>query len=92
MEVNREKNNKFFMIIAAFINGHLMQIDARIEPEKFNIISLDTSVLPDPITDYSENFIQLSDVNMHYRIYGSGKKPLILIHGKAFAGLLKRYF
>lgn len=70
-----------FMIITAFLNGHFMQFDIRVNPEKYNLISLDTSELPTPITDYSEDFIQLSDVNMHYRVYGTGKKPLILIHG-----------
>lgn len=73
----------FFMILLLFLNGHLMQLEIRIEPEKFNLISLDTSDLPDPITGYSEDFVQLSDVNMHFRVYGSGKKPLILIHGNS---------
>ncbi len=71
-----------FMAIISFFYGHFTQLDLRIEPDKYNLISLDTSVLPNPITEPKEDtFIQLSDVKMHYRVYGDGEKSLILIHG-----------
>lgn len=70
-----------FMVFATFIGGHFMQLDVRIEPEKYNLITLDTSNLPEPVTEYTEDFIQLSEVKMHYRVYGSGEKTMILIHG-----------
>lgn len=69
------------MVLVSFFTNHLMQADIRIEPDKYNLITLDTSELPEPIKEYTEGFVQLSDVKMHYRVYGYGKSPLILIHG-----------
>lgn len=58
------------------------RIYVRTESAKHNLITLDTSVLPEPIEEpEKDNFVQLSEVNMHYQIYGHGEKPLILIHG-----------
>lgn len=70
-----------FMALLSFLYGHIQQIDIRLEPEKYNLISLDTSVLPEPCSEYAEGFVELSDVKMHYRVYGSNKPSLILIHG-----------
>lgn len=71
------------MVIASFVSGHIMQADLRLEPEKYNLISLSEDNLPIPNKDYKEGFAQLSDINMHYRVYGEGKPPMILIHGNA---------
>ena len=59
------------------------QLSVHIRSSKYDLITLDTSVLPDPITEPGfDGFVQLSDVNVHYRIYGEkGKQPLLLIHG-----------
>lgn len=71
-----------FMALAAFITGHIMQFDLRVNPEKYNLISVKTSSVPSPVTEYDfDGYVQLSEVNMHYRVYGEGKEPLILIHG-----------
>ncbi len=52
------------------------------ESKKYNMIKLDTSDLPNPITTpVVETDIQLSEVKMHYSIYGEGGHPLILVHG-----------
>ena len=52
--------------------------------KKHNLITLDTSELPEPVMTPSEDsFVQLSEVNMHYQVYskdGCGY-PLILLHG-----------
>lgn len=62
--------------------GGIWQIVVRKQSEKYNLITLDTSSLPSPITEpEADGFVQLSQVNMHYQVYGRGKKPLILIHG-----------
>ncbi len=70
-----------FMALLSFIGGHFMQLEIIFVPEKYNLISLDVSAVPEPCRDYTEGFVQLSDVNMHYRVYGKDKSPLILIHG-----------
>lgn len=62
--------------------GGIWQIVVRKQSEKYNLVTLDTSVLPDPITEPEiDDFVQLSQVKMHYQVYGHGKQPLILIHG-----------
>lgn len=59
------------------------QISVHIRSSKYDFITLDTTALPQPAAEPSfDGFVQLSEVNMHYRIYGEkGKKPLLLIHG-----------
>lgn len=52
--------------------------------KKYNMISLDTSLVPEPVDGPSkEADVQLSEVKMHYAVYGEGGHPLILIHGNA---------
>lgn len=70
-----------FMAILSFITGHVMQVDIVFNPDKYNVITLEATDLPSPVKDYDDNFIQLSDVRMHYRKYGNGGEPFILIHG-----------
>jgi len=77
-----EKLIAFFMAISMFVSGHFIQADIRIHPEKYNLITLDTSELPEPINSPEvDDFVQLSEVRMHYLVFGHGKYPLILIHG-----------
>lgn len=72
----------FIMAFTAFLTGHIMQFDLRINPEKYNLKAIDTSAVPSPVeAPEFDGFVQLSDVNMHYNVYGHGKPPLILIHG-----------
>lgn len=69
------------VLIIAVIGGG-WQIYVRIQSKKYNLITLDTSSLPEPVTKpETDSFVQLSEVKMHYQVYGHGKKPLILIHG-----------
>lgn len=80
------KNMKAFINIlltfTTLFSGIASQIDFVINPQKYNPITLDTSSVPAPIEEpAADSFIQLSEVNMHYRIYGGGKPPLVLIHG-----------
>ncbi len=48
----------------------------------YNLITLDTSSVPSPVEGPTkEDDIQLSEVKMHYTVYGEEGYPLILIHG-----------
>lgn len=67
--------------IMTFFTAHYMQIELRANTEKYNLITPDISSLPEPVDSAEEGFVQLSDVNMHYKRYGNGNKAVILIHG-----------
>lgn len=54
----------------------------RKESQKHNLITLDISDLPEPILEPSvEADIELSEVTMHYAVYGDKGHDLILVHG-----------
>lgn len=73
--------NILLSLLLAF-GGMASQADYLIRPEKYNARTLEVRDLPQPVTEPSEDaFVQLSDVRMHYQIYGAGKAPLILVHG-----------
>ena len=75
-----------FLALVSLVSGHIIQADIRIHPEKYNLMTIDTSNLPEPVeAPTADDFVQLSEVNMHYRIYGEGGAPLILIHGNGAA-------
>lgn len=53
-----------------------------VQSKKYNLITLDTSSLPEPVPGpVKEDDIQLSDVKMHYAVYGEKGHPVILVHG-----------
>jgi len=71
-----------FLIFSTICSGIAAQIEFVLTPQKYNAITLDTSSLPSPVTTPSaDTWVRLEEVNMHYQVYGSGKTPLILIHG-----------
>ncbi len=50
--------------------------------KEYNLITLDVSEIPEPVAGPDiETDIQLSDVKMHYQVYGKEGHPLILVHG-----------
>ena len=52
------------------------------QSKKYNMITLDTTALPSPVSGpVLETDIQLSEVKMHYAVYGKSGHPLILVHG-----------
>ncbi len=58
------------------------QMYVRQESKNYNLITLDTTQLPSPVTEpEEEGFAELSEVKMHYQIYGKDGYPLILVHG-----------
>ncbi len=67
---------------AMLFGGAAAQADFLIHPAKYNAKTLDTSALPAPVSQIeTDDYVQLSEVRMHYRVYGKNKPPLILIHG-----------
>lgn len=63
-------------------SGLYSQFDFIFNPQKYNAIDIDASNVPAPVKEYvTDSYVQLSEVNMHYRIYGNGEKSIILIHG-----------
>ncbi len=58
------------------------RIAVRQASKEHNLISLDTSSVPSPVEGpVKEDDVQLSEVRMHYAVYGDEGYPLILIHG-----------
>lgn len=53
-----------------------------VQSKKYNLITLDVSSLPEPVSGpVKEDDVQLSEVKMHYAVYGEKGHPLILVHG-----------
>lgn len=56
----------------------------RNQSQKYNLIEIDTSNIPSPVTEIAyESDVQLSEVKMHYVVYGDSGHPLILVHGNS---------
>lgn len=53
----------------------------RHESKKYNLITLDEPDIAPIATDPVEADIELSDMTMHYAVYGDEGYPLILVHG-----------
>ena len=72
------------IVLAAAVGVGIWYTSVHLSSKKHNMISLDTSSVPEPVSGpESENDVQLSEVKMHYAVYGNGGHPLILIHGNA---------
>ena len=67
--------------LVAAIGTGAWKIAVRNASKEYNLITLDTSAVPSPVTEFTEADIQLSEVKMHYAVYGEEGYPLILIHG-----------
>ena len=68
--------------LAIMIGAGVWQGVVRNQSKKYNLITLDTSNVPSPVTSIvKEADIQLSEVKMHYSVYGEKGHPLILVHG-----------
>ncbi len=68
--------------LACVVGAGIWQIAVHQQSKKYNMISLDTSNMPSPITSpVKEDDIQLSEVKMHYSVYGENGHSLILVHG-----------
>jgi pimeloyl-ACP methyl ester carboxylesterase len=68
--------------MAVVVGAGIWQIAVHQQSKKYNMITLDTSNVPTPVTNVvKEDDIQLSEVKMHYSVYGESGHPLILVHG-----------
>ena len=67
---------------AVVVGAGIWQIVVHQQSKKYNMITLDTNNVPTPVTNIvKEDDIQLSEVKMHFSVYGEGGHPLILVHG-----------
>ena len=58
------------------------QIYVRQQSKNYNLITLDTSNIPEPVSgSVIESDVELSEVKMHYAVYGDKGHDLILVHG-----------
>ncbi len=68
--------------LAVVVGAGVWQIAVHEQSKKYNMITLDTSNVPTPVeSPVKEDDIQLSEVKMHYSVYGEKGHPLILVHG-----------
>lgn len=68
--------------LAVVVGAGIWQIGVHQQSKKYNMITLDTSNVPSPVTTpVKEDDIQLSEVKMHYVVYGEKGHPVILVHG-----------
>ena len=82
-----KKGKRFFKVVgslalAVVIGAGAWQVYVRQESKNYNLITLETENLPEPIEEAAfEGDTELSEVKMHYAVYGEKGHPLILIHG-----------
>ena len=68
--------------LTAAIGAGVWRGIVRSQSEKHNLITLDTSSVPAAVEKASyEGDIELSEMTMHYAVYGESGHPLILVHG-----------
>ena len=53
----------------------------RNESKKYNLITLDEPDIAQIATPAEESDVELSEITMHYAVYGDEGYPLILVHG-----------
>lgn len=72
------------IVLVAALGVGAWLVSVRLAAKKHNLITLDTSSVPSPVSGpEKEADVQLSEVKMHYAVYGKSGRPLILIHGNA---------
>ncbi len=70
------------LALAVVVGAGIWQVVVRQQSKKYNMITLDTNNVPSPVVSpVKETDIQLSEVKMHYSVYGEQGHPLILVHG-----------
>ena len=66
---------------AAVIGAGIWQVYVRQESKNYNLITLDEPDIAPVATEPVEDDIKLSEMTMHYAVYGDEGYPLILVHG-----------
>lgn len=68
--------------LSAALSFGAFRLYVRQQSKNYNLITLDTSSLPKPVEAMTEEAdVQLSEVRMHYAVYGDKGHDLILVHG-----------
>ena len=68
--------------LSAVIGLGAWQIYVRQASKSYNLITLDTTDLPEPVSGANEEGdIELSEMTMHYAVYGDAGHDFILVHG-----------
>ncbi len=67
--------------LSAVIGAGIWQIYVRQASKEYNLITLDEPDIAPIATPAQEYDIELSDISMHYAVYGYEGYPLILVHG-----------
>ena len=67
--------------LAAVIGAGVWQIYVRQASKDYNLITLEEPDIAPVATEPAETDIELSDMTMHYAVYGDEGYPLILVHG-----------
>lgn len=68
--------------LATAIGVGAWHIYVRQQSKPYNLITLDTSSVPEPIKEpVIKDIVQLSEIAMRYAVYGDEGYPLILVHG-----------
>ena len=68
--------------LAVVVGAGIWQVAVHQQSKKYNMITLDTSNVPSPVENpITEDDIHLSEMEMHYAVYGEKGHPLILVHG-----------
>lgn len=68
--------------LSAVLSFGAFRLYVRQQSKNYNLITLDTSSLPKPVEAMTEEAdVQLSEVRMHYAVYGDKGHDLILVHG-----------
>ncbi len=68
------------LALAVGVGGYLTVV--RQQSKKYNLITLATDNIPSPVTEAEGEYdVELSEMTMHYVVYGKEGHPLILVHG-----------
>ena len=70
-----------FVAVATVIGVSAWNLYIRNESKKYNLITLDEPDIAAIATPAEEFDVKLSDMTMHYAVYGDQGYPLILVHG-----------
>jgi pimeloyl-ACP methyl ester carboxylesterase len=84
--MNMKKGKKILAVVgcvalSAAIGAGAWLGYVRQESKKYNLITLDEPDIAPVATPAEESDIQLSEITMHYAVYGDEGYPLILVHG-----------
>ncbi len=69
------------LALSVIIGASAWQIYVRQASKYYNLITLDEPDIAPVATPATEDSVELSEITMHYAVYGDAGYPLILVHG-----------